>query len=72
MDIFDKMCFTVSPPASARRTDGHVDVGHPDVMEFIRASARAVRCAIQLSLLITDDSCRQCRGSRVKLAFRCR
>jgi ribonucleoside-diphosphate reductase alpha chain len=38
MDIFDKMCFTVSSAGGRRGAQmGTFDVGHPDAMEFIRA-----------------------------------
>ena len=38
MDIYDKMCFTVSSAGGRRGAQmGTFDVGHPDVLEFIRA-----------------------------------
>ena len=38
MDIYDKMCFTVSSAGGRRGAQmGTFDVGHPDAMEFIRA-----------------------------------
>ncbi len=38
MDIYDKMCFTVSSAGGRRGAQmGTFDIGHPDVLEFIRA-----------------------------------
>lgn len=57
MDIYDKMCFTISS-AGGRRGAQMVtfDVHHPDVSEFIRAKREAGRLRqFNLSLLITDD-----------------
>ena len=58
MDIFDKMCFTVSSAGGRRGAQmGTFDVGHPDVMEFIRAKRESGRLRqFNLSLLITDES----------------
>ena len=57
MDIYDKMCFTVSSAGGRRGAQmGTFDVGHPDVMDFIRAKREAGRLRqFNLSLLITDD-----------------
>src|SRR5579864_3341448 len=57
MDIFDKMCFTVSSAGGRRGAQmGTFDVGHPDVMEFIRAKREDGRLRqFNLSLLITDE-----------------
>ncbi len=57
MEIFDKMCFTVSSAGGRRGAQmATFDVHHPDVQEFIRAK-RQDGCLRQfnLSLLITDD-----------------
>ena len=56
MDIYDKMCFTVSSAGGRRGAQmGTFDVGHPDVMEFIRAKREDGRLRqFNLSLLITD------------------
>src|SRR6186713_2769875 len=56
MDIYDKMCFTVSSAGGRRGAQmGTFDVGHPDVLEFIRAKREAGRLRqFNLSLLITD------------------
>jgi len=57
MDIYDKMCFTVSSAGGRRGAQmGTFDVGHPDVMEFIRAKRENGRLRqFNLSLLITDE-----------------
>jgi len=57
MDIFDKMCFTVSSAGGRRGAQmGTFDVSHPDVKEFVRAKREDGRLRqFNLSLLITDD-----------------
>lgn len=57
MDIYDKMCFTVSSAGGRRGAQmATFDVGHPDVMEFIRAKREAGRLRqFNLSLLITAE-----------------
>jgi ribonucleoside-diphosphate reductase alpha chain len=57
MDIYDKMCFTVSSAGGRRGAQmGTFDVSHPDVREFIRAKREDGRLRqFNLSLLITDD-----------------
>ena len=57
MDIYDKMCFTVSSAGGRRGAQmGTFDVGHPDTMEFIRAKREDGRLRqFNLSLLISDD-----------------
>ena len=57
MDIYDKMCFTVSSAGGRRGAQmGTFDVGHPDAMEFIRAKRENGRLRqFNLSLLVTDD-----------------
>ena len=57
MDIYDKMCFTVSSAGGRRGAQmATFDVGHPDVLDFIRAK-REDGCLRQfnLSLLITHE-----------------
>src|SRR5437763_16933118 len=50
MDIFDKMCFTVSSAGGRRGAQmGTFDVGHPDVMEFIRATNPCVTSDTRLA-----------------------
>jgi len=57
MDIFDKMCFTVSSAGGRRGAQmATFDVGHPDVMDFIRAKREDGRLRqFNLSLLVTDE-----------------
>jgi len=57
MDIFDKMCFTVSSAGGRRGAQmATFDVRHPDVLEFIKAKREDGRLRqFNLSLLITDD-----------------
>ncbi len=57
MDIYDKMCFTVSSAGGRRGAQmGTFDVGHPDVKDFIRAKREDGRLRqFNLSLLITED-----------------
>ena len=57
MDIFDKMCFTVSSAGGRRGAQmGVFDVSHPDVKDFILAKREDGRLRqFNLSLLISDD-----------------
>ncbi len=57
MDIYDKMCFTVSSAGGRRGAQmGTFDIGHPDVMDFIRAKREDGRLRqFNLSLLITEE-----------------
>ncbi|WP_448098830.1 adenosylcobalamin-dependent ribonucleoside-diphosphate reductase [Luteibacter yeojuensis] len=56
MDIYDKMCFTVSSAGGRRGAQmGTFDIAHPDAKEFIRAKREDGRLRqFNLSLLITD------------------
>ncbi|WP_137822104.1 LAGLIDADG family homing endonuclease [Pseudomonas sp. D(2018)] len=56
MDIYDKMCFTVSSAGGRRGAQmGTFDVCHPDVREFIRAKREDGRLRqFNLSLLVSD------------------
>jgi ribonucleoside-diphosphate reductase alpha chain len=56
MDIYDKMCFTVSSAGGRRGAQmGTFDIGHPDALDFIRAKREAGRLRqFNLSLLVTD------------------
>tara|TARA_R110002072_G_scaffold172728_1_gene326977 strand:+ start:62502 stop:64640 length:2139 start_codon:yes stop_codon:yes gene_type:complete len=57
MDIFDKMCFTVSSAGGRRGAQmATFDVHHPDVLDFVRAKREDARLRqFNLSLLITED-----------------
>ncbi len=57
MDIFDKMCFTVSSAGGRRGAQmATFDIRHPDVLEFIKAKREDGRLRqFNLSLLITED-----------------
>ena len=57
MDIYDKMCFTVSSAGGRRGAQmATFDIGHPDVIDFIRAKREAGRLRqFNLSLLITTE-----------------
>ena len=57
MDIYDKMCFTVSSAGGRRGAQmGTFDISHPDVVEFIRAKREDGRLRqFNLSCLITRD-----------------
>ena len=57
MDIFDRMCFTVSSAGGRRGAQmATFDVHHPDVFDFIMAKREDGRLRqFNLSLLITED-----------------
>jgi len=57
MDIYDKMCFTVSSAGGRRGAQmATFEVGHPDVMDFIRAKREDGRLRqFNCSLLVTDE-----------------
>jgi len=57
MDIYDRMCFTVSSAGGRRGAQmATFDVSHPDVFEFVRAKREAGRLRqFNLSLLITRE-----------------
>jgi ribonucleoside-diphosphate reductase alpha chain len=72
MDIYDKMCFTVSSAGGRRGAQmGTFDVGHPDALEFIRAKRENGRLRqFNLSLLITDEFMKAVKSdAEWKLAF---
>jgi len=57
MDIYDKMCFTVSSAGGRRGAQmATFDVGHPDALDFIKAKREDGRLRqFNLSLLVTVD-----------------
>jgi len=57
MDIYDKMCFTVSSAGGRRGAQmGTFDIGHPDALDFVRAKREDGRLRqFNLSLLITEE-----------------
>ncbi|GAB4358197.1 MAG: adenosylcobalamin-dependent ribonucleoside-diphosphate reductase [Immundisolibacter sp.] len=57
MDIYDRMCFTVSSAGGRRGAQmATFDVGHPDVIDFIRAKREDGRLRqFNLSLLVTRE-----------------
>ncbi|HDX8617737.1 TPA: adenosylcobalamin-dependent ribonucleoside-diphosphate reductase [Aeromonas dhakensis] len=57
MDIYDKMCFTISSAGGRRGAQmGTMDIRHPDVLEFIQAKREDGRLRqFNLSLLITEE-----------------
>ncbi|MEQ9023443.1 MAG: adenosylcobalamin-dependent ribonucleoside-diphosphate reductase, partial [Pseudomonadales bacterium] len=57
MDIYDKMCFTVSSAGGRRGAQmATFDINHPDVLDFIRAKREDGRLRqFNLSLLITQE-----------------
>ncbi len=72
MDIYDKMCFTVSSAGGRRGAQmGTFDIGHPDVMDFIRAKREDGRLRqFNLSLLVTDEFMQAVKNdTEWKLAF---
>jgi len=72
MDIYDKMCFTVSSAGGRRGAQmGTFDVGHPDVTDFIRAKRENGRLRqFNLSLLVTQDFMEAVKNdTNWKLAF---
>jgi len=72
MDIYDKMCFTVSSAGGRRGAQmATFDVGHPDVTDFIRAKREGGRLRqFNLSLLITEEFMAAVESdSEWKLAF---
>lgn len=72
MDIYDRMCFTVSSAGGRRGAQmGTFDVGHPDVINFIRAKREDGRLRqFNLSLLITQEFMDAVKNDRLwHLAF---
>ena len=72
MDIYDRMCFTVSSAGGRRGAQmATFDIGHPDVLDFIRAKREDGRLRqFNLSLLVTREFMEAVRNdTRWKLAF---
>jgi len=72
MDIYDKVCFTISSAGGRRGAQmATFDVGHPDVIEFIRAKREHGRLRqFNLSLLITSEFMEAVKSdAQWKLAF---
>ncbi len=72
MDIYDKMCFTISSAGGRRGAQmATFDVGHPDVKDFIRAKREDGRLRqFNMSLLITDEFIEAVKNDEEwKLAF---
>ena len=66
MDIYDRMCFTVSSAGGRRGAQmGTFDVGHPDVVDFVRSKRENGRLRqFNLSLLVTDEFIEAVRADR--------
>ena len=72
MDIYDKMCFTVSSAGGRRGAQmATFEVGHPDSIEFIRAKREDGRLRqFNCSLLITDEFMQAVQNNKIwPLAF---
>ncbi|MFJ5446748.1 adenosylcobalamin-dependent ribonucleoside-diphosphate reductase [Methylobacillus methanolivorans] len=72
MDIYDKMCFTVSSAGGRRGAQmATFDISHPDVTDFIKAKREAGRLRqFNLSTLITKDFMEAVKAdAEWKLAF---
>jgi len=72
MDIYDKVCFTISSAGGRRGAQmATFDVGHPDVIDFIRAKREDGRLRqFNLSLLITSEFMEAVKhDAQWKLAF---
>lgn len=72
MDIFDKMCFTVSSAGGRRGAQmATFDIHHPDIFDFIKAKREDGRLRqFNLSLLITEDFIEAVKSdSEWKLSF---
>jgi len=72
MDIYDKMCFTVSSAGGRRGAQmATFDVAHPDVKDFVRAKREDGRLRqFNLSLLISEEFMEAVKHDRMwKLIF---
>jgi len=66
MDIYDKMCFTVSSAGGRRGAQmATFDIAHPDVVDFIRVKREDGRLRqFNLSLLITTEFIEAVKGDK--------
>ncbi len=72
MDIYDSMCFTVSSAGGRRGAQmGTFDIGHPDVLEFIKVKREDGRLRqFNLSILLSDEYMRAVKDDALwRLAF---
>jgi ribonucleoside-diphosphate reductase alpha chain len=72
MDIYDKMCFTVSSAGGRRGAQmATFDISHPDIVDFIKAKREAGRLRqFNLSCLITREFMEAVKGDQDwRLAF---
>ncbi len=72
MDIYDSMCFTVSSAGGRRGAQmATFDIGHPDVLDFIKAKREDGRLRqFNLSILLSDEYMRAVNEDALwKLAF---
>lgn len=72
MDIYDKMCFTVSSAGGRRGAQmATFDIGHPDVMDFVKVKREDGRLRqFNLSCLITKEFMEAVKGdTEWRLAF---
>jgi len=72
MDIYDSMCFTVSSAGGRRGAQmGTFDIGHPDVLDFIKVKREDGRLRqFNLSILLSDEYMHAVNNDALwKLAF---
>jgi ribonucleoside-diphosphate reductase alpha chain len=72
MDIYDSMCFTVSSAGGRRGAQmATFDIGHPDILDFIRAKREDGRLRqFNLSILLSDEYMQAVKEDALwKLAF---
>ncbi len=72
MDVYDSMCFTVSSAGGRRGAQmATFDIGHPDVLDFIKAKREDGRLRqFNLSILLSDEYMQAVKDDALwKLAF---
>lgn len=72
MDIYDSMCFTISSAGGRRGAQmATFDIGHPDVLDFIKVKQENGRLRqFNLSILLTDEYMQAVKDDALwKLAF---